>query len=86
MLDERTLSKIALDKIYTWFSEEYLKENHAVYAYGFVSDTVYQVFVGVKTRKDLPNRKATEKGWVVYGLVFIDALTGKITHEEFEKE
>lgn len=86
MLEEKTLAKIALDKIYTWFTEEYLKENQALYAYGFVNESTYQLFVGVKTIDDLPNRKATEKGWVVYGLVFVDALTGEITHEEFEKE
>ena len=78
MMSESKLEKIATDLVLTVFTHEYLVENGACRARGFVDDDTYQFFIGVKGEQDLPGRKATLKDWVVYAVVWLDANTGEI--------
>lgn len=88
MLSERLLMKKATEELVGVFGRKYLQENYenTCKAYGMVDDNTYQLFVGIKGSKDLPHRKADEKGWVVYGLVFVDANTGKTKKLEYVLE
>lgn len=88
MLDAKTLMKKAVAKLVDLFGKEYLKANYenSCKAYGMIDDQTYQLFVGIKGTDDLPNRKATEKGWVVYGKILLDAHTGKIKSTEYALE
>lgn len=88
MLNERTLMQRAMDKLIDLFGKEYLKNNYknTCRAFGMVDDQTFQLFVGIKDSDDLPNRKATDKGWVVYGKILLDANTGTIKNTEYVLE
>ena len=88
MLDENVLMQKATNELISLFGKEYLKNNYknTCRAFGMVDNQTFQLFVGIKDSDDLPNRKATEKGWVVYGKVLLDANTGKIKNIEYVLE
>lgn len=88
MLTEKELRRRAVDELIRVFGRKYLQDNfkNTCQAYGMVNDDTYQLFIGIKGSKDLPHRKANAKGWVVYGIVFIDANTGEVKSIEYELE
>ena len=88
MLDAKTLMQKATSKLIDLFGKEYLKANYAntCKAFGMIDDETYQLFVGIKGTNDLPGRKATDKGWVVYGKVLLDANTGNVKNVEYVLE
>ena len=88
MLDAKTLMHKATSELVKVFGKKYLQDNYpnTCKAYGIMDDQTYQLFVGIKGSKDLPNRKANEKGWVVYGLVLLDANTGEVKKLDYVLE
>ena len=64
MLDDERLMQIAVSELIKIFGKDYLKKNYqnTCRAYGMISEHTYQFFVDIKDFKDLPDRKATEKG------------------------
>lgn len=88
MLTEKELRRRAVDELIRVFGRKYLQDNfkNTCQAYGMVNDDTYQLFIGIKGFDDLPHRKANAKGWVVYGIVFIDANTGEVKSIEYELE
>ena len=88
MLTEKVLFKKAAAELIKVFGKSYLRENlkDSCQAYGFIGENLYQLFVGIKSSDDLPDRKANEKGWVVFGLVFLDTLTGTVKKLEYGLE
>ena len=88
MLDAKALMRIATNEFIKVFGKKYLQENYAntCKAYGMVDDRTYQLFIGIKGSKDLPKREANEKGWVVYGLALLDAITGDVKKIEYVLE
>ena len=75
-LPEDQLKHIALNKLHSWFSEEYLRKNKAYIVYQY-SNNVFIAFVGVKRKKDYPFGDMECEGWSVYGLVMLSAITGE---------
>lgn len=88
MLDIKTLAKTAVDELVRIFSKEYLRANFAdtCRAYGMVDESTYMYFIGIKDSDDLPDRPATDKGWVVYGKILVDAISGNIKGKEYVLE
>ena len=88
MYDMKTLRRIAVEELIRVFGRKYLEETNSISctAEGMVTDDTYQLFLGIKDSDDLPGRKATPKGWVVYGLIFLDANTGEVKKFEYELE
>ena len=88
MLTEKELRRRAVDELIRVFGRKYLQDNfkNTCQAYGMVNDDTYQLFIGIKGFDDLPHRKANAKGWVVYGVAFIDANTGELKRIEYELE
>lgn len=89
MLDTKTLMRIATAELIRVFGKEYLRSNYfnTCQAQGIINGgQTFQLFVGIKGSKDLPNRKANDHGWVVYGKVLVDAITGKIKSTEYVLE
>lgn len=88
MLDMKDLRRIAVDEFVRVFGYKYLQETDrgSCTAEGMVTEDTYQLFLGIKDSDDLPGRKATPKGWVVYGLIFLDANTGAVKKFEYELE
>ncbi len=88
MLDKKTLMQKATLKLIEIFGKEYLKANYGntCKAYGMVDEKTFQLFVGIKDSDDLPNRKANDKGWVVYGKILLDATTGKTRKTDYVLE
>lgn len=88
MLKETELLKKATEEMVKVFGKKYLQDNYAntCRASGVVNGDTYQLFLGIKGSQDLPNRKANEKGWVVYGLVLLDAFTGDVKKMEYVLE
>ena len=88
MLDEKTLTRIATKELISIFGREYLQSNfyNTCKTYGIVADQTYMLFVGIKDSEDLPDREANDHGWVVYGKVLVDALTGEIKSTEYSLE
>ena len=88
MLTEKELRRRAVDELIRVFGRKYLQDNfkNTCQAYGMVNDDTYQLFIGIKGSKDLPHRKANAKGWVFYGVAFIDANTGELKSIEYELE
>ena len=88
MLDAKTLFNKAASVLIDTFGKEYLKANYknTCRAYGMVDADTYQLFVGIKDSEDLPNRQATDKGWVVYGKVWLDAHTGDVKEFDYALE
>lgn len=89
MLDRKALMRIATGKLIDIFGRKYLQDNYAntCKAYGMVNDGTFQLFVGIKSDDDLPERKAYDHhGWVVFGKVLVDAITGEIINTEYVLE
>lgn len=88
MLTTRELFKIAMSELISLFGKEYLKTNYenTCQASGMLNNQTYQLFVGIKDKKDLPERKANDKGWVVYAKILLDATTGKVKEIEYVLE
>lgn len=88
MLKTNTLFKAAMSELIHLFGKEYLKANYegTCQTSGFLNNQTYQLFVGIKDTKELPNRKATNKGWVVYARILLDANTGKTIKTEYVLE
>ncbi len=89
MLSEQELLVIALKKMVSIFGAEYFKQNcmDCCVAYGYWDDNKkYMLFLGVKDEDELPNRKATPKGWVVYAEVVLDTTTGEIWKLDYALE
>lgn len=88
MLDEKALRRIAVDELIRVFGRKYLQDTFKISctAEGMVTDDMYQLFLGIKDSDDLPGRKATEKGWGVYGLVLLDANTGSVKKFDYALE
>ena len=88
MLSERELMKIAVNELIRVFGRKYLQDNYrnTCKSYGMIGGDTYQLFVGIKGSNDLPNRQANAKGWVVYGLVLLDAMTGAVKKLEYVLE
>lgn len=80
MLDSKKLMQKATGELVKVFGKKYLQDNYlnTCKAYGMIDEHTYQLFLGIKDSSDLPDRKANEKGWVVYGLVLLDAITGEV--------
>lgn len=80
VLDEDKLKKCACNELIKVFGKKYLQDNYAttIKTRAFLNDGTYMFFVGIKGESDLPGRKGNEKGWVVYGLVCLDAHTGEL--------
>lgn len=88
MLDEKALTRIATKELVSIFGKEYLRSNYrnTCRAWGMIADHTYMLFVGIKDSEDLPDREANGHGWVVYGKVLVDALTGEIKSTEYSLE
>ena len=88
MLDTKTLAKTAADELVRIFGKEYLRENFGgtCRAYGMIDESTYMYFIGIKDSDDLPDRPATDKGWVVYGKILVDAISGTIKTKEYVLE
>lgn len=88
LLSEKALKKYACDELIKVFGRKYLQDNYenTLQAHGMADDETYMFFVGIKDDEDLPDREANEKGWVVYGKVLVNAITGKIVNTEYVLE
>ena len=88
MMSEKDLMQIAVGEMKKIFGLQYLRDNFegTCTFRGFIFDKIFQLFVGLKTSDDLPDRKADEKGWVVYGLIWLDANTGEVLKKEYAVE
>ena len=80
--------KLAVREMKKIFGVQYLRDNieDTWIATGIIFEKIFQLFVGLKTSDDLPDRKANDKGWVVYGLIWLDANTGEILKKEYAVE
>ena len=88
MLSEKELVTIATKKMIEIFGKPYLRENFAntLEAKGMVKDNIFMFFLGFKGKDAFPERKDEGHGWVVYGEVLLNALTGEITGLEYALE
>ena len=88
MLATKTLFKKAMAELIKLFGKEYLKANYenTCQSSGMVGADTYQLFVGIKDSDDLPDRDATDKGWVVYAKILLDATTGNVKETEYVLE
>ena len=80
MLTEKELAQVAFDQSTRLFGKKYLQANYpnTYKGYGFVGEDRFMMFAGFKTLEDLPNHPSDEKGWTVYGHIWLDAHTGEI--------
>ena len=87
MLTTKELFKKAMAELINLFGKEYLRANYenTCQASGLVKDK-YHFFVGIKDADDLPNRKADDKGWVVYASIILDAATGNVIQKDYVLE
>ena len=89
MLSEEQLIRRAMQEIVPIFGKPYLQKNFnkILRSDGIINEgREYMLFLGIKTRDDLPEKEANEKGWTVYGLVHIDTETGIRTKLEYAVE
>lgn len=88
MLTTKELFKIATNELIKLFGKEYLKANfeNTCQSSGMIGKETFFFFVGIKDSKDLPNRKANDKGWVVYAKILVDAVTGDIKQKDYVLE
>lgn len=88
MLADKELMKNACNELVNVFGRDYLRNNYegTLEGHGMIDDDTFMLFVGLKGSKDLPDRKANDKGWVVYGKVLLDAHTGHLKDLEYELE
>ena len=88
MLTTKELFNKAMEELIGLFGKEYLKANfeNTCQSSGMIGENTYFFFVGLKDSKDLPNRKANDKGWVVYAKILVDAITGDIKEKDFVLE
>lgn len=87
-MTEPELFHIAAKEFIRIFGRKYLHDNNrtSCTAEGIIANNTYMLFLGIKGSKDLPDRKATPKGWVVYGLIHLDTNTGEIKKLEYQLE
>lgn len=87
-MTEEELFHIAVNEFIRVFGRKYLQDNYynTCRAEGIIANNTYQLFLGIKDSDELPDRKATAKGWVVYGLIYLDANTGKVKKLEYQLE
>lgn len=88
MLTEKEISKIIVDRVKEIFGEEYLRANRdkACTAYGLSGENEYMYFIALKSKSDLPQKKASPKGWTVFADIRVDRTTGKVIKEDFQTE
>lgn len=88
VLNQQVLMKNACGELAKVFGKAYLRKNYGntLVARGMSAPDTFMLFVGIKDSDDLPDRKANEKGWVVYGKVLIDAHTGNLKDIEYVLE
>ena len=88
LLDKETLFKLAKREMMFIFGRRYFEDNYenACTTVEMPTDETYQLFVGIKTKRDLPDRETNDKGWVVYAKVVLDAMTGKVVDIEYARE
>ena len=89
MMSEKDLMRRAAEEFIKVFGRKYLQDTYhdSCLAYGLINNgDTYWVFTGIKGSKDLPNRKANDKGWVVYGQVWLDAHTGEMKKIDYVLE
>ena len=88
MLSEKQLMKRACEELINVFGKEYLQKNYerTLKAQGLCDADTFMLFVGIKDHEDLPDRKVSEKGWVVYGKVLLDAHSGELKEIEYALE
>jgi len=88
VLNAQELMKKAVGELVKVFGKEYLRKYYeqTCKCFGICDDDTYMLFVGIRGSKDLPNRKANEKGWVVYGKVLLDAHNGELKDIEYVLE
>lgn len=88
MLSTKELMKKATGELIKVFGKEYLQKNYenTLEGHGIVGDNTFMLFLGLKGSKDLPDRKANDKGWVVYGKVMLDIHTGETKEIEYALE
>ena len=80
--------EIATKEIISIFGRPYIQKNFSnlCTAHGIIGGDKFQLFVGIKGKDELPNREADDHGWVVYGNILVDAITGKIKETEYVLE
>ena len=88
MIDEMILIVKAAKELVRIFGKEYIQENYkkTCFANGIIYDNTYMLFAGIKDSDELPNREATDKGWVVYAKILLNATTGEIIETEYVLE
>ena len=88
MLREKDLFKCAMSELISLFGKEYLKANYenTCQSSGYINEKTYQLFVGIKDSEDLPDRKANDKGWVVYARILVDTISGNIQKTDYVLE
>lgn len=88
VLSTKELTKNACGELAKVFGKEYLRKNYenTLEGHGLIGDSTFMMFVGLKSKEDLPDREANDKGWVVYGKVLLDANTGKMKNIEYVLE
>ena len=86
-MEERNLARIAIGKLIEIFGKQYLRDNYvgSCTSYGMLDDKTFLFFLGIKTSSDLPDRKANDHGWVIYGKVLVNASTGEIKNIDYQK-
>lgn len=80
--------EIATNEAINIFGRSYLQKNfnNLCTAHGIVGGDKFQLFIGIKGKEELPNRQADDHGWVVYGNILVDAITGSIKDSEYVLE
>lgn len=88
MLTDEQLAQIAIREIRSIFEPDYLRANRvgSVMAHGMVDDDTYMLFVGIKDSHELPDHKASEKGWTVYADIRINANSGEVISRDYLNE
>ena len=86
MLSEKKLEDIGKRKVISIFGLDYLQKNKKITAFGMGYNNLYNYFVGIKSTTHLPDRPCTDKGWVVYADIRINANTGDIEKCEYVLE
>lgn len=87
MLTEPEAMHIATCKAISIFGKQYLRDNYETMcrAYGSLDDN-YRLFIGIKDSQDLPGRKATSKGWVVYCDILVSMKDGSVVAADYVLE
>ena len=89
LLNTKQLMEIASNEAVKIFGRPYLQKNFSnlCTAHGIINNgDVFQFFIGIKGQDELPDREADDHGWVVYGNILVDAITGKVKEKEYVLE